>query len=240
MARRQPAARAGKAGAGAWRIPQWQPKIGPDGLRAVLDWEVAYLGDPIKDLGWICVGPWRFGGIDKPVGDFCTYEELVAGYEAGGGGKESLEHIRFWEALGSTSWCIACSAMTHIFRDSADPTADRAMIARRTSENEIDLMNLLAQGADMQDTPDHTEILAAVAALQLGYDAAERQRLKALLGGRDGALEALNQALCEAIERHAITLETPGLAEHLWVTTMAKLAVDQPSYARYERELTGH
>ena len=118
--------------------------VGPDGLRAVLDWEVAYLGDPIKDLGWLCVGAWRFGGIDNPVGGFGAYEQLSAGYEAGGGGKVSLEHIRFWEVLGSTSWCIACSTMAHSFRDGVDPTADRAVISRRASENEIDLMNLLA------------------------------------------------------------------------------------------------
>jgi aminoglycoside phosphotransferase (APT) family kinase protein len=117
--------------------------IGPDGLRAVLDWEIAHLGDPIEDLGWICVGPWRFGGIDKPVGGFGLREELIAGYQAGGGGKVELEHIKFWEVLGSTSWGVSCSAMTHTFRDGVDSTADRAMIARRSSENEIDLMNLL-------------------------------------------------------------------------------------------------
>jgi hypothetical protein len=73
-------------------------------------------------------------------------------------------------------------------------------------------------------------------ALQEGFDAAEQARLVALLG-RDGDLTALNQALCDAIETHALTLETPGLAEHLWATTMAKLAIDQPSYARYQAEL---
>ena len=44
--------------------------IGPDGVRAVLDWELAHLGDPMEDLGWICVNSWRFGEIDKPVGGF--------------------------------------------------------------------------------------------------------------------------------------------------------------------------
>ena len=42
--------------------------IGPDGVRAVLDWELAHFGDPMEDLGWICVNSWRFGEIDKPVG----------------------------------------------------------------------------------------------------------------------------------------------------------------------------
>jgi aminoglycoside phosphotransferase (APT) family kinase protein len=46
--------------------------IGPDGVRAVLDWELAHFGDPMEDLGWVCVNSWRFGEIDKPVGGFGT------------------------------------------------------------------------------------------------------------------------------------------------------------------------
>ena len=66
-------------------------------------------------------------------------------------------------------------------------------------------------------------------------DAAEHERLAALLG-RDGDLEPLNRALCERIASGAMTLETSGLADHLWATTMTKLAVDQPNYASYRRE----
>src|SRR3984893_3566081 len=53
--------------------------IGPEGLRAVLDWELAHTGDPMEDLGWICVNSWRFGEIDKPVGGFGSREDLFAG-----------------------------------------------------------------------------------------------------------------------------------------------------------------
>jgi len=53
--------------------------IGPDGVRAVLDWELAHFGDPMEDLGWICVNSWRFGEIDKPVGGFGSREDLFAG-----------------------------------------------------------------------------------------------------------------------------------------------------------------
>lgn len=67
-------------------------------------------------------------------------------------------------------------------------------------------------------------------------DAAERERLVALLG-HDGDLDALNRALCEKIASGAMTLETPGIADHLWATTLAKLVVDQPNYASYRREL---
>ena len=61
-------------------------------------------------------------------------------------------------------------------------------------------------------------------------------RLKQLLGS-DGSLIELNRALCEKIAKGEVDLQTPGLAEHLWQTTMDKLAVDQPNYASYKREL---
>ena len=69
-----------------------------------------------------------------------------------------------------------------------------------------------------------------------GGDAAEVVRLKQLLGA-DGSLIELNRALSEKIAAGEVDLQTPGLAEHLWQTTMDKLAVDQPNYASYKREL---
>jgi uncharacterized protein DUF6285 len=73
-------------------------------------------------------------------------------------------------------------------------------------------------------------------ALGAEQDAAERARLHALLGS-DGPLEAQNRALCAEIRAGRISLETPGLALHLRATTLAKLAVDQPSYSGYRRAL---
>ena len=67
-------------------------------------------------------------------------------------------------------------------------------------------------------------------------DAAETERLRALLG-IDGTVTDLNRALAERIAAGEVDLATPGLAEHLWQTTMDKLAVDQPNYASYKREL---
>jgi len=67
-------------------------------------------------------------------------------------------------------------------------------------------------------------------------DAAELARLEALLG-RTGSLMELNQGLCEAIADGKLTLETPGLKDHLWQTTLDKLAVDQPNYSGYRAAL---
>jgi Domain of unknown function (DUF6285) len=61
-------------------------------------------------------------------------------------------------------------------------------------------------------------------------------RLRALLG-RDGSFDELNRALCDTIRDGRMTLATPGLAAHLWKSTLAKMAIDQPSYASYRRVL---
>jgi hypothetical protein len=72
---------------------------------------------------------------------------------------------------------------------------------------------------------------------EAGSDAGEVERLRALLGV-DGSVTDLNRALAERIAKGEVDLATPGLAEHLWATTMDKLAVDQPNYASYKRELS--
>lgn len=117
--------------------------IGPDGVRAVLDWELAHIGDPMEDLGWICVNAWRFGVVDKPVGGFGSREDLWAGYEAAGGPPVNSQHALFWEVLGTMKWGVMCAGMVGSFRG-PDPQIDRGVIARRASENEVDLMRLMA------------------------------------------------------------------------------------------------
>ncbi len=64
--------------------------------------------------------------------------------------------------------------------------------------------------------------------------AAEHKRLKDLLG-EDGSLESLNRALSARIANGALSLDNPKLTEHLWQTTLEKLAVDQPTYSAYRR-----
>lgn len=118
--------------------------IGPDGVRAVLDWELAHIGDPMEDLGWICVNSWRFGEIDKPVGGFGSREELFAGYEAAGGDRVDEARVKYWEVMGTLRWGVMCCGMMQRFRQGPDHSLERAMIGRRTSETEIDLLRLLA------------------------------------------------------------------------------------------------
>jgi hypothetical protein len=67
-------------------------------------------------------------------------------------------------------------------------------------------------------------------------DAAERERLAGLIG-QDGELAALNAELCRMIEAGEVSEETPGLLAHLKATALAKIAVDQPTYAAYRRAM---
>jgi hypothetical protein len=82
------------------------------------------------------------------------------------------------------------------------------------------------------------DVVTRQLALEGPGDAAEAARLKQLLG-LDGSLIELNRALCDRIAKGEVDLQTPGLSEHLWQATMDKLAVDQPNYASYKRELGG-
>jgi aminoglycoside phosphotransferase (APT) family kinase protein len=116
--------------------------VGAEGLRAVLDWEGAHLGDPMEDLAWICVYSWRFGG-PHPVGGFGTREDLYAGYEAAGGGEVDPEHVRWWEIFGSLRWGIVCQSMGFSHLLGYTRSVEKAAIGRRSSETEIDLLNLI-------------------------------------------------------------------------------------------------
>ncbi|MGD1935561.1 MAG: phosphotransferase family protein [Candidatus Phaeomarinobacter sp.] len=118
--------------------------IGAEGVRAVLDWELAHVGDPMEDLGWICVNSWRFGEIDNPVGGFGSREDMYAGYEAAGGAPVDPERVKYWEVLGTLKWGIMCMIMVSAFSSGMARSVERAAIGRRSSETEIDLLNLLA------------------------------------------------------------------------------------------------
>jgi aminoglycoside phosphotransferase (APT) family kinase protein len=117
--------------------------IGTEGVRAVLDWELAHLGDPMEDLGWICVNSWRFGSIDKPVGGFGQREELYAGYESAGGHVDRAR-VKYWEVLGTLKWGVMCQMMAASSGTNSQQALERAAIGRRSSETEIDLLDLLA------------------------------------------------------------------------------------------------
>jgi aminoglycoside phosphotransferase (APT) family kinase protein len=120
--------------------------VSRDGIVAVLDWEIAHIGDPMRDLGWMCCNSWRFGKTELPVGGFGTREEMFAGYEATSGLAIDTEHVKWWEVFGSFWWAIGCLGMAQHYRTGPDKSVERAAIGRRTSECQVDCVNLLIPG----------------------------------------------------------------------------------------------
>lgn len=116
------------------------------GVAAILDWELAHLGDPAEDMGWICTNSWRFGRPDRPVGGFGEYADLLAGYASAGGQPIELSRVRFWQMLGSLRWGVMCLTMYLSWRDGVTKSVERPMIGRRVSETEADLVVLLEEG----------------------------------------------------------------------------------------------
>jgi aminoglycoside phosphotransferase (APT) family kinase protein len=113
--------------------------VGSDGLRAVIDWELAHLGDPMEDLGWLCVKAWRFGGR-PPVAGLGEYETLFAAYEAAGGAPVDPVAVHWWEVLGTWKWAIMCILQASVHLNGATRSHELAAIGRRVCENEHDLL----------------------------------------------------------------------------------------------------
>ena len=117
--------------------------VNQDGLCAVLDWELAHLGDPREDIGWICVNSWRFGQRAKRVGGLGDLDVLLDAYQDAGGAAFTPREIDWWEMLGTLKWGIMCMIMYQTYKTGADASVEKAAIGRRVSETEIDLILLL-------------------------------------------------------------------------------------------------
>ena len=148
--------------------------VAPSGVVAVLDWELAAIGDPMSDLGWICANCWRFGSA-KPVGGFGAYEDLFRGYACVAGREVDPARVKFWEVFASFRWAVICLSMAARWRANTDKSMERAAIGRRATESEMDCVNLLIPGDieplaphkqphEMQglDLPEQAELLKAV------------------------------------------------------------------------------
>jgi len=124
------------------------------GIVAVLDWELAHIGDPMRDLGWLCTRSWRFGVPQKPVGGFGDYDELIEGYESVSKQKVDRSVLKFWEVFGSFWWAVGCLSMAQSWREGKETSLERPVIGRRSSECQIDCVNLLIPDWARRPGPD--------------------------------------------------------------------------------------
>lgn len=116
------------------------------GIRAVLDWELAQIGDPVRDLGWLCVNSWRFGKAELPVGGFGCIDDLLDGYKTVSGIDIDRHDLTFWQVFGSFWWSVTTLTMASTWRTGKTPSLERPVIGRRSSEAQMDCVNLIIPG----------------------------------------------------------------------------------------------
>lgn len=228
-------------------------------LTGVLDWELAHLGDWHEDLAFGCMTVWRFSRPDRPGYGLTTVEELARSYEAAGGDRFDPARFRFWTIYRTFWWAIGCLKMGGYWRAGHDRSVERVVVARRTSEQELDLLLLLEDQAPEEERsrplpppmpplvpgagePSGAEILTAVSEW-LASD------IKPLVSGRGKfdvavARNALGIVARELEQRPVAadaelaadlisgkaSLATPGLLAKLRRMALDKLSADMPKY----------
>ncbi|MEE1876947.1 phosphotransferase [Altererythrobacter litoralis] len=238
-------------------------------LTGVLDWELAHLGDPHEDLAYACMTVWRFARIDRPAAGLASLDDLFAAYEAAGGRPVDPACFHWWLVYRTCWWALGCWRMGRTWREGADRTVERAIISRRTSEQELDLLLLLESEAPQAErervlppssplpppTGEATagelataisEWLATVKDRMEGHDRFQHAVARNALGiiARDYAakVDPVDAPLARALLDGSRRLAEPGLLAQLRRTALDKLAVDMPKYpalAVARRQWTG-
>jgi aminoglycoside phosphotransferase (APT) family kinase protein len=229
------------------------------GLAAVLDWELAHIGDRHRDLAFGCINSWRFGYIRRPAFGVGQLETLWSAYQAASGIAVEPERFRWWLVYSTLWWGICCLQMAEIWRSGLDAGLERAVIGRRASETEVDLLMLLEDGAPPAERrlivlaessnirrmgePSTVEMLEALSAwieTDIKPDAQGRDRFMAAVAlNAFGMLQreyvqpgdVHDKALSEDLMAGRKSLVTPGLLAQLKAQSLAKLAADQPKYS---------
>jgi aminoglycoside phosphotransferase (APT) family kinase protein len=231
-----------------------------NGLRGVLDWELAHRGDPAEDLGWLCVNAWRFGQTRLPAGGFGTREALLGGFRhfalghhmpvpgalssaritvfAGAGrhwpsrfrGGNGFAHVAGTHTSHNKKHC---SCLKEPAMSEAIPSAVLLLETMRTFlEKEITPQVNARSAYLLKVTNNLIDILIRETDAGSEVRAQECRGLIELLGAPQGTdkLADLNRRLCQRIADGSQSLDDEALWLHLLASTEARLAIDSPRY----------
>lgn len=131
--------------------------VAPTGVTAVLDWELTHVGDPVEDLGWLCVPAWRFSARERAAAGLGDREQLLSAYARHSGREVDPQALAWWELAGTLRWGVICvmQAFTHI--SGAARSVEHAVIGRRACEVEWDLLEVLDPDAPAADAGEAHE-----------------------------------------------------------------------------------
>jgi aminoglycoside phosphotransferase (APT) family kinase protein len=114
-----------------------------DGLAAVIDWELAHLGDPAEDVGWLSIRSWRFGNDDLPVAGVGELGDFLAAYETASGEAIDPARVRYWEVFGNMKWAVICARQAADHLNGVRRSHELASLGRRICEPEWDMLELI-------------------------------------------------------------------------------------------------
>ena len=235
-----------------------------DGLAAILDWELAHLGDPHEDLAFGCMTVWRFGELDKPAFGLGGLDEYFTAYQQAGGVPVDRERFHFWLVYRTLWWALGCLQMGEAWRSGADSTVERVVIGRRTAEQELDLLVLLETEAPETERsrtlspsrpaagtptgePTTYEIITAVqdwlgAAIKPSASGHAKFEVAVAMNAlgiavRDlvAPVSAEDAARSDDILNGRVALADAGVLAQLRRDALDKCAVDSPKYAALHR-----
>ena len=113
-----------------------------EGLRAVLDWELAHLGDPGEDVGWACMRFWR--SVDRPGAPALgTRQRFLDAYAAQGGRRFDTEAAHYWDVFANVRWAVITLSQANRHLSGRERSLELASIGRHCAEVEWELMRLL-------------------------------------------------------------------------------------------------
>lgn len=237
-------------------------------LSALLDWELAHLGDRHEDLAFGCMTVWRFGRLDKRGFGLGSIEDLARAYQAAGGTAFDPLRFRFWLIYRTVWWALSSLGMGKGWRGGADRSLERVVVARRAAEQDLDLLLLLETEAPEverarplppspppppvgEGEPSAAEILTAVsewlAATVKPHMTPGRERFELAVAQNAlgivrrelaGRPSPHDKALSEAILAGRITLAEPGLLAQLRRRVLDTLAADMPKYPALQQART--
>lgn len=229
------------------------------GLTAVLDWELAHRGDYHEDLAYGCMTVWRFARPDRPAFGLGSQDQLFAAYAAAGGAPVDPARLRFWLVYRTLWWALGCLGMGAAWRGGSDRSLERVVVARRTAEQELDLLLLLEadapsgecarplppsapRAAPATGEPTAAELVTAVrewlgADVKPGAEGRDRFMAAVAMNALGIAARTLEQPidiadkpLADALLSGTRTLDEPGLLARLRRQCLDKLAGDVPNY----------
>jgi aminoglycoside phosphotransferase (APT) family kinase protein len=119
--------------------------VNREGLAAVIDWEFAHIGDPVEEIGYLCMRDWRFGNDHLRAGGLCDRERFITAYERFSGYPISRERADWWEMIGNIRWGVICLAQAERHLSGRDPSVELASLGRRSAEMQFEALRLIEQ-----------------------------------------------------------------------------------------------